>query len=653
MAGRSKDPEVKARKLAEYHRRAKEIRDAIATGLLPPEAKFHRNRKASIDLLAVRQPERPVVSVAMAPHGASGFGAYSRFLPADPVKNLEARRFLLGKARADIRFRGALREMCSRDMLFWANFAGFVYEPRNTGRNPKVVPFLAWDFQVDVLRELCGALGSQDRLIEKSRDMGATWMCLLVFAHSFLFHPWRSFLLVSHRKEDVSSTGNPDTLFWKLHFLLKMQPRFLLGTFDLEKHSRSLHLWHPDTNCTIDGTSTTQDAGRGGRRTAILLDEFAMCVDGWEMATSTSGTTNCRFFNSTPGPTGLDAFYGLVRKGMILRIRIHWSRHPLKSPGLYIGPKGEIRSPWYDAEEKRATDLRRFHREHDIDYEEAAATVFSIVEIERMVTHDASEPTGCYQLEQEPDGRPALVPSHSGQIRCWVPIQNGAPLSGRDYGIGVDVSNGTGSSNSCFSVSDRQTGEKVAEWACSTVTASEWGRLGALLGRCFSGHSGEALMIWEGNGGAGRNFGDALLAEGYSRVWRRVSPAGQVSDRPGWVSTPVEKEVLLKGYNDALLSRRYINRSRAALLECKQYLYTGAGRIEHSAEYFAKGTKSGYGGHGDMVIADALSCMVSKLKPISSQGNPMEAPEIIPESCFYRRLKVSVAEGEERGTEHW
>ena len=67
--------------------------------------------------------------------------------------------------------------------MLWVNMFCFTYDPRNLGnpsttglrKMPKVVPFVTWEFQDDVMRlaQWC-IMNGVDGLIEKSREMGAS-----------------------------------------------------------------------------------------------------------------------------------------------------------------------------------------------------------------------------------------------------------------------------------------------------------------------------------------------------------------------------------------------------------------------------------------------------------------------------------------------
>ena len=95
-----------------------------------------------------------------------------------------------------------------------------------------------------------------------------------------------------------------------------------------------LKLINLENGSKIEGESTTDNIGRGGRRTSMLIDEFAAFEGGgYDVLSATADNTNSRVFNSTPNGTG-NAFYAQLQKGTP-RLRFHWSRHPEKAEGLY------------------------------------------------------------------------------------------------------------------------------------------------------------------------------------------------------------------------------------------------------------------------------------------------------------------------------
>ena len=170
---------------------------------------------------------------------------------------------------------------------------------------------------------------------------------------------------------------NPDSLFWKIDFLLKHQPDWLKPNYV----RRNFHFGNKDNGSTINGVATTTGAGIGGRCTAMFVDEFSRIETPKAAAvlSGTADTTRCRIFNYTYWGPKSHPSYELAERKDIRQLRLHWTLHPEKRVGLYhyddslkrvvvddpgyefdpdyIHVKdGKTRSPWYDSEERRRND---------------------------------------------------------------------------------------------------------------------------------------------------------------------------------------------------------------------------------------------------------------------------------------------------------
>ena len=153
------------------------------------------------------------------------FGEYYDLVPKDPSANLKFRQDLLLMGGSDRKAAEELFIMCSRDLLFYVNAFCWTYDPRV---GDGTLPFLTYEFQDESLLAIDAAIGSHDLLIKKSRDMGASWMLLTVFEWRWHFKNSQSFLLVSRNEDYVDKAGNPKSLFWKIDFIHKFLPGWLL-----------------------------------------------------------------------------------------------------------------------------------------------------------------------------------------------------------------------------------------------------------------------------------------------------------------------------------------------------------------------------------------------------------------------------------------
>lgn len=574
-------------------------------------------------------------------------------VPKDPIKNLLFRRSLIQQGDSDKAIAEQLWHACRANILFYLNAFCWVYEPRQK----RELPFITWAFQDDAILRLKAAIGKHDMLIEKSRDMGASWLCLSVIEHEWHFEEMSSFLLLSRKEEYVDRAEDPKALFWKIDFIHERLPIWLMP----RRNRTAMHLKNEDNGSTIDGESTNSDATRGDRRTAILLDEFAAVENSANILRAVGDATDCCIFNSTPqGAAG--GFYEKRERMASLYpervIRLHWSLHPHKAAGLYK-PQGAdkpveiidhrwhernkdypfitqrpsslegVRSPWYDA---YCADKDRQHvaQELEIDYLGAGAPFFEPALIERCLKDYARPPylRGVMEYDPETCRFIRFTPTENGPFHLWVLLNlNDQPPQDRFYGQGVDIAAGTGASNSCISIGDCKTGEKVLGYYDPYTRPERLAEIAAALGWWFGGLAGAAYMIWEQPGG--QNFADRLWEIGYRNFyWRRneQSPERKATNTPGWWPSPKNKVTLMGHYRRALESGEYINRCRDSLKECLQFVYTKSQSVEHVA---ADGDdpSGARANHGDRVTADALCRMaMSELVMPQAKESPSEAP---------------------------
>jgi hypothetical protein len=124
-------------------------------------------------------------------------GHWHRLVPKSRTANLRFRLNLLRLCRRSRKCREAVREACRTDFLFWVNAFVWQYNPRKKAEG-EVGPFITWDFQDDGSLEILRCIEEDDDVvIEKSREMGASWLCLLVILWLYLYHPWKKFLVIS------------------------------------------------------------------------------------------------------------------------------------------------------------------------------------------------------------------------------------------------------------------------------------------------------------------------------------------------------------------------------------------------------------------------------------------------------------------------
>ena len=497
---------------------------------------------------------------------------------------------------------------------------------------------VTYKFQDEAISTINNSIGVSDLVISKSRDMGASWMLVGVFLWRWMFRDGQSFLLVSRNEDYVDKAGNPKSLYWKIDFIMKHLPGWMLPSFSRSK----LRLSNNANGSTIDGESTTGDVARGDRRTAIGLDEFAAFDTdaGYRALAATRDATNSRIFNSTPNGTS-NAFHSVAQNEEIPQLRLHWMLHPKKAKGLYY--EGEkARSPWYDKEVKRCGSPVEVAQELDISFGASQQLFFDISLLASYQSKFVRAPYVRGEIEFD-DKLSEIVFTEQprGRLKMWAhPDPLGEMPADRSYAIGIDIATGTGSSNSCLSVVDRKTREKVAEFASPKMRPDQLAKYAVAMARWLKDPYGRpALLCWEA-AGPGRIFGDVVVELGHREIWFRHKEGTafkKTSDMMGWIPSKESKLTLFGNYRRQLFSEAFINRSREALNECSEIVYMPGGGIEHTRSISVRDSSGARFNHGDRATADALVCMA-----IGYEGNrATPKTQISPGSLMYRRRKMN------------
>lgn len=246
-----------------------------------------------------------------------------------------------------------LRRRCQQDPIFWFRWFAWTLDPR---LDQPVRPFVLYPFQEALLRRVLTALESgEDVLIEKSRDMGASWVLMGAFLYCWLFRPGQHFLVGSRKMDLVDAKGDPASLLEKARFLLRYLPPWLRPEgFKEDRHAPSGRLLNPENGSSIIGEASTAQFARGGRYRAVLMDEFAFWPQAEQAFTAAGQSSPCRLLVSTPYGKR-NKFAQLRFESLISRVTLHWSAHPHKD------------AAWYERQSRRMSADEQA-RELDINY---------------------------------------------------------------------------------------------------------------------------------------------------------------------------------------------------------------------------------------------------------------------------------------------
>lgn len=610
---------------------------------------------------------------------------YYKRVPLDLYSNLLFRRDMMIRCGKDVGFRQGMMQACAEDPLFFFNAFCWVYEPRprfNNGvRLPTQVPFISWKHQIPAILQITESLGQCDIGVEKSRGEGMSWMGVLLACHDWLFSPMTAIGLVSKDENSVDDPNDPDSLMWKCDFTLKKLPSWMSGELGKDyKRDVTKHVLRNLRNeSTISGYSATGNVASGGRKKWFLKDELAKFprpADRHAMA-STQHVTECRLIVSTPlGNSG--AYYDAMHEpSNMVKIVLDWKQNPTRNMGLYkwekghpvaIDPEnnplpdnyknvdqdvldiisrlrrkgftveGKLRSPWYDRECDRAgATPQNIAQELDRDYGGSAYRIFGDSFVEKG-NNGVSAPIleGEFDFKQENLEDIRFDEIEGAPCKLWFPLSsiNRPPQS--SYVVGCDVSSGTGgsyTSNSTMVAFDMRTGEQVLEYACNTISPTQFADLAIAVSRWMF----EAYLVWEHNG-PGASFTKQVLNRDYSNIYHRKSQSRRGrrgTKEAGWWTDQKTTEVMFGEFQSAVLMNEIYIRSKELLTECSRYVRK-EGKITHALTKEAADDSKGVS-HGDRAIAACVALQAMRDRPTMTEASLVT--EIAPLGTMARRLQ--------------
>ncbi len=255
----------------------------------------------------------------------------------------------------------ALRRYYKLDPVAFINDWGVTIDPRNApGKLPTLLPFVLFPRQRDFVEWLAEHISEQrDGLCEKTRDMGATWLCVAVSVWLWLFYAESAVGWGSMGKDDVDKIGDPSSIFEKIRIYINYLPAFLRPEgLKGDVHLTSMRCINPANGSTITG-DVGKNIGRGGRTTVYFKDESSHYEGAEKIEASLGDNTNVQIDISSVNGEG-NVFH---RRRMSLPeddvFIMDWRHHPHKTQA------------WHDDRQARAVAMGLEHvfaQEVDRDY---------------------------------------------------------------------------------------------------------------------------------------------------------------------------------------------------------------------------------------------------------------------------------------------
>lgn len=279
---------------------------------------------------------------------------------------------------------GLLRELkdhYTRNPQDFINDWCVTYNPRNKTPLPKTMPFLMFRRQLEFIDFLQGCLqDGQGGLVEKARDIGATWLCCAYSVWLWLFMPGSAVGWGSRKEDLVDTLGDPDSIFEKMRMIIDNIPQPLLPVgFIKSKHATYMKMLNPETGSTITGEAG-DNIGRGGRKTIYFKDESAHYERPELIEAALGDNTDCQIDISSVNGTN-NVFYNRRLSGIDWTAATDWSKYKGYTRVFIFDWKhhpGKTQK-WYDerrAKAEREGLLHLFAQEVDRDY---AASIEGVI----------------------------------------------------------------------------------------------------------------------------------------------------------------------------------------------------------------------------------------------------------------------------------
>jgi hypothetical protein len=290
--------------------------------------------------------------------------------PPDYLEEFQRRARMLGCANTP-KDRGALLVHYKHNPVDFINDWCVTYDPRKKSPEPKLMPFKLFPRQEEFVHFLQDCLDDNEGgLVEKARDIGASWICCAFSVWLWTFHDGVTIGWGSRKEEYVDKKGDPKAIFPKIRQIIDNLPVWMKPQgYSEQMHGTYMKIVNPVTGSVITGEAG-DNIGRGGRTTIFFKDESAHYERPELIEAALGDNTDVQVDISSVNGTN-NVFYRRRMSGVewergkeietgITRVFVFdWRDHPAKT------------QEWYDqrrAKAEREGLLHVFKQEVDRDY---------------------------------------------------------------------------------------------------------------------------------------------------------------------------------------------------------------------------------------------------------------------------------------------
>lgn len=296
---------------------------------------------------------------------------------------------LLKKCSSSPELQSIQTELCKRDIHYF--FDNYLYTDKNKTiywwDEMSMMPFIPYEFQREYINEVWESIVEGNKpvserkpwvltnvFVEKSRQMGISWITAWIFLYGFIFHRHK-YTIISRTADEVDKSWDMDSMFEKLRFMIRNIPDRMIPTGLnkspwVDKTNSYMNISTLDWQASITGKTANKDAWRWGTRNAIFMDEMAFMQYAKEIDNAAGQASPCIIYNSTPNGMG-NQFY---RKRMMTvpQKQRDWSILPPQIKGLRYHRREHplYNDEWY-AWKTQGKTKEQIAQEYEIDYNTA------------------------------------------------------------------------------------------------------------------------------------------------------------------------------------------------------------------------------------------------------------------------------------------
>ena len=219
---------------------------------------------------------------------------------------------------------------------------GVTVDPRNVEVDlPATMPFVMFPKQREWVHFIVRKWRERKPgLVEKSRDVGVSWLSVGLGVGLCLAFPGMQIGFGSRKEDYVDLAGDPKSLFWKARAFIGGLPKELRGGWDPKHHSAHMRLVFPSTGSSMTGEAG-KNIGRGDRTSIYFVDESAHIEHPKLLEASLSQTTNCRIDQSSVN--GMATVFADKRFGGKIEVFVFdWRDDPRKDAAWYAKQVDEL-----------------------------------------------------------------------------------------------------------------------------------------------------------------------------------------------------------------------------------------------------------------------------------------------------------------------